>query len=60
MSVIAEGVETSEQAQKLRELKCGMAQGFWFSKPLSSESASALLLRERDIALSSPGAPVRH
>jgi diguanylate cyclase (GGDEF)-like protein len=60
MSVIAEGVETEEQVQKLRDLKCGMAQGFWFSKPLSSESASALLLRERDIALSAPSAPMRH
>ena len=60
MSVIAEGVETIEQAQKLRELKCGMAQGFWFSKPLPSESATALLLRERDMAFSARHMPTRH
>lgn len=53
MGVIAEGVETQEQAQKLRDLNCRMAQGFWFSKPLPSESASALLIRERDVRQSS-------
>jgi len=53
MDVIAEGVETPEQAQKLRELQCRTAQGFWFSRPLSAESAGALLLRERDLPLES-------
>lgn len=46
MEVIAEGVETEEEAQKLRDLNCRAAQGFWFSKPLPSESAHALLVRE--------------
>ncbi len=53
MNVIAEGVETQEQAQNLRELKCCMAQGFWFSKPLPAESAEALLARERSLSSSS-------
>jgi len=44
MDVIAEGVETEEQAQKLRDLKCHTAQGFLFSKPLPSELARALLM----------------
>jgi EAL domain-containing protein (putative c-di-GMP-specific phosphodiesterase class I) len=44
MEVIAEGVETEEQAQKLRELNCHIAQGFLFSKPLPSELARALLV----------------
>ena len=48
MDVIAEGVETAEQAQKLRELDCRMAQGYWFSKPLPAESALALLAREEE------------
>jgi len=60
MSVIAEGVETQEQAQKLRDLKCCMAQGFWFSKPLPSESAAALLLREKGIARSTLRSLSRH
>jgi len=53
MGVIAEGVETPEQAQKLRELGCRAAQGFWFARPRSAESAEALLLRERDLPLQS-------
>ncbi len=60
IGVIAEGVETQEQAQKLRELDCRMAQGFWFSKPLPSDSAHALLQREQDVAQSSIRTVSRH
>jgi diguanylate cyclase (GGDEF)-like protein/PAS domain S-box-containing protein len=45
MDVIAEGVETEEQAQKLRDLNCHVAQGFLFSKPLPSDLARAYLVR---------------
>jgi len=45
IEVIAEGVETPEVAQELRDLKCRVAQGFWFSKPLTADDASALLAR---------------
>jgi EAL domain-containing protein (putative c-di-GMP-specific phosphodiesterase class I) len=34
LSVIAEGVETAEQAQILRALGCGTLQGYYFSRPL--------------------------
>ena len=53
MEVIAEGVETAEQAQKLRELDCRVAQGYWFSKPLPAASAQALLVRETALARTS-------
>lgn len=43
LTVIAEGVETREQAESLRELDCEMAQGFFFHKPLDSEQIKALL-----------------
>jgi diguanylate cyclase (GGDEF)-like protein len=45
MGVIAEGVETGEQIQKLRHLNCNLAQGFVFSEPVPASSASALLQR---------------
>lgn len=41
--VIAEGVETVEQLQRLRSLGCEYGQGFLFSKPLSAEAATLLL-----------------
>ncbi|YAF93750.1 MAG: EAL domain-containing protein [Nodularia sp. CChRGM 3473] len=37
MTVIAEGVETTEQLEKLRILNCGFAQGYLFSQPLEPQ-----------------------
>jgi len=39
MDVVAEGVETEEQANLLRELGCEYAQGYFFSKPLDAVAA---------------------
>jgi EAL domain-containing protein (putative c-di-GMP-specific phosphodiesterase class I) len=35
LNVTAEGVETLEQAQRLRDLGCDYAQGFYFARPTS-------------------------
>ena len=43
MEVTAEGVETAEQLSQLRALKCEYGQGYFFSKPLESEAAEALI-----------------
>jgi len=45
MGVIAEGVETSEQAKRLLALACPHAQGFLFSRPLSPKALHAFLLK---------------
>lgn len=38
VAVIAEGVETETQARVLKELQVDMAQGWYFSKPISAKS----------------------
>ena len=43
LDVIAEGVETADQMEQLRSLGCEAGQGFFFSKPLDSDSARALI-----------------
>jgi diguanylate cyclase (GGDEF)-like protein/PAS domain S-box-containing protein len=42
MTVVAEGVETEEQAAQLRELGCQHAQGYHFSRPVRPEAAAEL------------------
>jgi diguanylate cyclase (GGDEF)-like protein/PAS domain S-box-containing protein len=34
MTLVAEGVETKEQLEKLRQIHCNSVQGYYFSKPL--------------------------
>lgn len=41
--VVAEGAETKEQVDALRDMKCDYIQGYYFSKPLSEEEFEALL-----------------
>ena len=46
MDVVAEGIEVSEQVSPLLALQCEYGQGYFFSKPVDSEAARALLLAE--------------
>ena len=43
MNIIAEGVESRDQLTRLRELGCPQVQGFLFSKPMDSNTATRLL-----------------
>jgi EAL domain-containing protein (putative c-di-GMP-specific phosphodiesterase class I) len=43
MDAVAEGIETAEQDQLLRELGCRFGQGFLFSQPVTAESMSRML-----------------
>ncbi|KTD54723.1 EAL domain-containing protein [Legionella quateirensis] len=43
LKTIAEGVETREQLEFLKEIGCDMYQGFYFSKPLPPEQLNKLL-----------------
>ncbi|MFI8615324.1 putative bifunctional diguanylate cyclase/phosphodiesterase [Acidovorax sp. NPDC077693] len=45
VTVVAEGVETQAAAQRLREMGCASAQGYWFGRPA--------LLQEMDLSVRS-------
>ena len=55
LTVVAEGVETPEQNQFLREHACDELQGYLFSRPVSAEAITALL---RPYLFSPPLQPV--
>ena len=46
--VIAEGVETEQQASVLRDLACHEAQGFMYAKPLSATDAERFIAEQID------------
>jgi EAL domain-containing protein (putative c-di-GMP-specific phosphodiesterase class I) len=43
LTVVAQGVETKEQADFLREHACDEFQGFYFNKPVSAPQFTELL-----------------
>jgi diguanylate cyclase (GGDEF)-like protein/PAS domain S-box-containing protein len=43
LNIVAEGVETSEQAESLREKGCNCMQGYYFSTPLPPEQLPAFI-----------------
>ena len=44
LATVAEGVEKVEQLAKLREMRCDLAQGYYFSEPLPAGEMEDLLL----------------
>jgi len=42
-TTVAEGVETPDQVESLRELGCDLAQGFYFSRGLPAEEFEAMM-----------------
>ena len=43
MRLTAEGIETAEQADLLRGMRCGMAQGYHFGRPVPADQAIGLI-----------------
>ncbi|MEY6433400.1 PAS domain S-box protein [Thioalkalicoccus limnaeus] len=46
LEVVAEGVETAEQADYLRSADCDLAQGYHFARPMPPDELAARWLRE--------------
>lgn len=43
LEVVAEGVETEDQLNRLRDLRCEYAQGYLFSRPINADDFTQLL-----------------
>jgi EAL domain-containing protein (putative c-di-GMP-specific phosphodiesterase class I) len=41
--VVAEGIETPEQARELQRLQCDYGQGFLYSRPVPAHQIAALI-----------------
>jgi len=46
LKVIAEGIETARQLERLSELGCEFGQGYYFSQPLEAKAALQLLRQQ--------------
>lgn len=42
-TIVAEGVETAAQAERLKELRCDYGQGYYWSRPVEASAVPALL-----------------
>lgn len=45
--VVGEGIETEEQAELLKQLRCDFGQGYLFAKPMPKEDATEFIKRSR-------------
>jgi EAL domain-containing protein (putative c-di-GMP-specific phosphodiesterase class I) len=52
LEVLAEGVETAEQAKHLQQEGCALVQGYYFARPMPEADFINLLASERTYALS--------
>ena len=46
LKTVAEGVETKNDLDQLKKLKCDFAQGYYFSRPMTAKKATDYLARE--------------
>lgn len=49
VGLIAEGVETREQVEMLKQMGCDQVQGYYYAKPMPEEDFYRLLLENRGI-----------
>ncbi len=57
LEVTAEGIETREHAERLRDLGCPLGQGYMLARPLSAADAAAVLADRLRTRTAGSGAP---
>ena len=55
LKVVAEGTETEEHVNLLKQLNCEMSQGYFFSRPADDQAMSKLLARNISVGAASAG-----
>jgi diguanylate cyclase (GGDEF)-like protein/PAS domain S-box-containing protein len=55
LTVVAEGVEDSEQCELLRQQGCEIAQGYHFGRPVPIETFAAAMANDRTLSVDSHG-----
>ena len=60
IEVVAEGIETAGQLEKLRSLGCTAGQGYLFSRPIDHEAADAFLEGGANIFAANPSLEFRN
>lgn len=60
IEVVAEGIETVSQLEKLRALGCTIGQGFLFSRPIDRESAEDFLSNGANVFENNPALEFRN
>ena len=54
LKVVAEGVETVDQARLLRLVKCDQMQGYYFSRPVPADECTRLIRERRTLPIRNP------
>ncbi len=60
IEVVAEGIETASQLEKLRSLGCTLGQGYLFSRPIDCETAEEFLAGGANVFANNPSLEFRN
>jgi EAL domain-containing protein (putative c-di-GMP-specific phosphodiesterase class I) len=57
LALVAEGIETPDQLERMRALGCDWVQGYWIAKPLPAAQAAQFARSFNEAALAKTSQP---